>query len=154
MSADTSSHRIADRPLRDDATTVEAAMHRGVLSCRPETTIAEVARLMVANSVHAIVVDGIRRDRGGMEHLVWGVVSDLDLVGRLDAMDALTATAGDMSATPAVVVAPGDTLSEAGRLMNDYDVHHVIVVDPGSRRPVGVLSTLDIARAIAVDPGR
>ena len=86
-------------------------MHRGVLSCRPQTPIGEVARMMVVNRVHAIVVDGIRRDRGGMEHLVWGVVSDLDLVGRLDATEALTATAGDMSATPAVVVAPDDDVS-------------------------------------------
>jgi CBS domain-containing protein len=129
-------------------------MHRGVLSCRPETPIAEVARMMVANRVHAVVVDGIRRDRGGMEHLVWGVVSDLDLVGRLDAADALTATAGDMSATPAVVVDPEETLSQAGRLMHDYDVHHVLVVDAMSRRPVGVVSTLDIAAAIALDAGR
>ena len=113
--------------------------------------MAEVARMMVANRVHAVVVDGIRRDRGGMEHLVWGVVSDLDLVGRLDAADALTATAGDMSATPAVVVAPEDDLSEAARVMHDYDVHHLLVVDTRSRRPVGVLSTLDIAAAIVLD---
>jgi|tagenome__1003787_1003787.scaffolds.fasta_scaffold20470163_2 CBS domain-containing protein len=151
MSPQTSTDQHAGRPQRDDAPTVEAVMHRGVLSCRPDTPIATVARMMVANRVHAVVVDGIRRDRGGMEHLVWGVVSDLDLVGRLDAEDALTATAGDMSATPAVVVAPEDGLSEAARVMHDYDVHHVLVVDTGSRRPVGVLSTLDIAAAIVLD---
>jgi len=151
MSAQSSVHDLADRPQRGNATTVEAVMHHGVLSCRPETPMAEVARMMVANRVHAVVVDGIRRDRGGMEHLVWGVVSDLDLVGRLDAADALTATAGDMSATPAVVVAPEDDLSEAARVMHDYDVHHLLVVDTRSRRPVGVLSTLDIAAAIVLD---
>ena len=147
MSAQTSIHG-------HDTTTVEAVMHRGVLSCRPETPIGEVARMMVANRVHAVVVDGIRRDRGGMEHLVWGVVSDLDLVGRLDATDALTLTAGDMSATPAVVVAPEDALSEAARLMHDYDVHHLLVVATVSRRPVGVVSTLDVAGTIALDAGR
>ena len=146
MSAQTSIHG-------HDTTTVEAVMHRGVLSCRPETPIGEVARMMVANRVHAVVVDGIRRDRGGMEHLVWGVVSDLDLVGRLDATDAPTLTAGDMSATPAVVVAE-DPLSEAARLMHDYDVHHLLVVDTMSRRPVGVVSTLDVAGMIALDAGR
>jgi len=154
MSAHTSIHVHADRSQRADTTTVEGVMHRGVLSCRPETPIAEVARMMVANRVHAVVVDGIRRDRGGMEHLVWGVVSDLDLVGRLDVADARALTAGDMSATPAVVVAPEDAVSEAARLMHDYDVHHLLVVDPGSRRPVGVVSTLDIAETIALDAGR
>ncbi len=68
--------------------------------------------------------------------------------------DALTLTAGDMSATPAVVVAPEDALSEAARLMHDYDVHHLLVVDTMSRRPVGVVSTLDVAGMIALDAGR
>jgi CBS domain-containing protein len=153
MRAQTSLRRHADHSHRDDTTTVEDVMHRGVLSCRPQTPIGEVARMMVVNRVHAIVVDGIRRDRGGMEHLVWGVVSDLDLVGRLDATDALTVTAGDMSATPAVVVAPDDELSGAARLMHDYDVHHLLVVDTMSRRPVGIVSTLDIAAAMALDSG-
>jgi len=154
MSAQTSIHRHTDRPAREGTTTVEAVMRRGVLSCRPETPIGEVARMMVANRVHAVVVDGIRRGRGGTEHLVWGVVSDLDLVGRLDAADALTATAGDMSATPAVVVAPEDELAQAARLMHDYDVHHLLVVDTTRRRPVGVVSTLDVAGTIALDAGR
>jgi CBS domain-containing protein len=141
----------ADAPHPYDTMTVRAAMHRGVMSCRPETPIAQVAQMMVARRLHAVVVDGVRRDRAGMEHLVWGVVSDLDLVGRLAVSEALTATAGDMSATPAVVVAPEDSLSQAARLMHDYDVHHVLVVDTRSRRPVGVLSTLDIAAVIALD---
>jgi CBS domain-containing protein len=46
-------------------------------------------------------------------------------------------------------VAPEDSLSMAARLMHDYDVHHLLVVDPLSRRPVGILSTLDVAAAIA-----
>jgi CBS domain-containing protein len=149
MRAETSIHRRAERPQHDDITTVEAVMRRGVLSCRPGTPIRDVARMMVANRVHAVVVDGIRRDRGGMEHLVWGVVTDLDLAGRVDAKDALRATAGDMSRTPAVVVAPGDDLSQAARLMHDYDVHDLFVVDTTTRRPVGVVSTLDVAGIIA-----
>jgi CBS domain-containing protein len=132
--------------MKTAETNVDAAMHRGVLSCRPATPLAQVARMMVDHHVHVVVVDGIRRDGSGTEHLVWGVVSDLDLVDRLDAP---TATAGDMAATPAMVVAPEDSLSTAARLMHDYDVHHVLVVDPMSRRPVGILSTLDVAAAIA-----
>lgn len=136
---------------RYGTSTVAAVMHRGVVSCRPETPIAEVARMMVAHRVHAVVVDGIRRDAAGMERLVWGVVSDLDLIGRVEAVDAPTVTAGDMSATPAVVVSPEESLSEAASLMHDYDVHHLLVVDPTSRRPVGIVSTLDLAAVIATD---
>ena len=134
--------RIADRTAR-----VADAMHRGVVSCRPETPIVDVARMMAEQRVHAIVVDGVRRDASGMEHLVWGVVSDLDLAGRADALDGTTA--GEMAATPAVVTGPDATLPEAGRLMHDYDVHHLLVVRSSDRRPEGVISTLDIAAAIA-----
>ncbi len=103
--------------------------------------------MMVEQSVHAIVVDGVRRDASGMEYLVWGVVSDLDLAGRADALEG--STAGEMSATPAVVIGADATLAEAGRLMHDYDVHHLLVVRSADRRPEGVISTLDIAAAIA-----
>ncbi len=131
-----------------DEATVSDLMHRGVVSCRADTPLRDVARVMAESHVHAVVVDGIRRSRAGTEHLVWGVVSDLDLVGHIDAVG--TATAGDMSATPAVVVAPEDSVSQAAQVMHDYDVHHVVVVDSSTRRPVGVLSTLDVIGDIAL----
>src|SRR5690349_9950948 len=142
----TNSH---DRPQPTCATTVGDVMHAGVLSCRPDTPVREVARIMAEQRVHAVVVDGIRRDRAGMEHPAWGVISDLDLVGLVDADEIHTATAGAMSATPAVVVAPEETLSNAARLMHDYDVHHLLVVESSTRRPVGALSTMDIAAVLA-----
>jgi CBS domain-containing protein len=36
--------------------------------------------------------------------------------------------------------------------MVEHEVSHLIVVEPRSARPVGVLSTLDIARALAGFP--
>ena len=126
--------------------TVGDVMHDGVLSCPPETPLTAVAALMIEHRVHAIVV--LRERRGG-EHQVWGIVSDLDLVSRIDA--AGVRTAGDMAATPVVVVDPRQPLDEAARLMHDYDVHHLIVVEPTDRRPIGVLSTLDVVAAIAAD---
>jgi CBS domain-containing protein len=38
--------------------------------------------------------------------------------------------------------------------MVEHEVTHVVVVEPRSARPVGVLSTLDIARALAGFPER
>ena len=37
--------------------------------------------------------------------------------------------------------------------MAQYGIAHLAVTEPGSRRPIGVISTLDIARAIAADLG-
>ena len=144
----TANHDLRPARIAGHALRVGDAMHRGVLSCRPETPIRDVARMMAERRVHAVVVDGVRRDASGMEHLVWGVVSALDLAGRADVLDDLT-TAGDLSATPAIVIGPDATLVEAGRLMHDYDVHHLLVVRSADRRPEGVISTLDLAAAIA-----
>ena len=33
--------------------------------------------------------------------------------------------------------------------MHDYDIHHLLVVDSTSRRPVGIVSTLDLAAVVA-----
>ena len=128
--------------------TVGDVMHRGVLSCRPDASLTEVARIMAEHRVHGVVVDGVRRDAAGM-HTVWGVVSDLDLVGRLGAVDAMDATAAELSATPAIVVRPDDPLAEAARLMHDYDVHRLLVISSPDRRPIGIISTLDVAGAVA-----
>jgi CBS domain-containing protein len=136
-------------PAHHSAATASDVMHRGVISCLPETPIADVAALMVEHGVHAIVVESVRRDATGIDRPLWGVVADLDLVGRFGTIDAQSATAWEMAATPAVVVAPDEPLENATRLMHDYDVHHLLVVDDGDRRPLGVVSTLDVVAVMA-----
>ena len=42
-----------------------------------------------------------------------------------------------------------DDLRHAAQLMTESGVSHLAVVDPKTRRPVGVVSTLDVARAVA-----
>jgi CBS domain-containing protein len=37
--------------------------------------------------------------------------------------------------------------------MAQYGIAHLAVTDPASQRPIGVISTLDIARAIAAGRG-
>ena len=51
--------------------------------------------------------------------------------------------------TPALTIAAEDTLQHAAQLMSEHEVTHLVVVAGGSKQPVGVLSTLDIARALA-----
>ena len=33
--------------------------------------------------------------------------------------------------------------------MREYDTHHLIVLARGSRRPIGIVSTLDVADVVA-----
>jgi CBS domain-containing protein len=37
--------------------------------------------------------------------------------------------------------------------MAQYGIAHLAVTDPTSRRPIGVISTLDLARAVAAGHG-
>jgi CBS domain-containing protein len=87
----------------------------------------------------------------GAELTPWGVVSDLDLLGAAHE-GAEELTARQVSRTPAVMVAPGDPLARAAHLMRATDTSHVIVIAEDSR-PIGVVSTLDIAGALAWGEG-
>ena len=141
-------HREEEPPVAFETGTVGDAMSRGVISCPPETPLRVVARMMTTYGVHAIFV--FENDDEGPR--LWAVVSDLDLVAatQLD-LDALTA--GATAVTPLVSVAADSSIGEAGSLMAQYGVAHLAVTEPGSRRPIGVISTLDIARAIAAGHG-
>ena len=138
-------------PVPFETATVEDAMSPGVISCPPETPLRVVARMMVTFNVHAVFVFEHRDGEDGDAQL-WGVVSDLDLVaaGRLDVDQR---TAGASAVTPIVAVRTDAPLVRAADLMAQHGVAHLAVVEPASGRPIGVISTLDIARAIAVEHG-
>jgi CBS domain-containing protein len=57
-----------------------------------------------------------------------------------------------VAATPVVTVAPEETLVRAAQLMRENATAHLLVVESDTRTPIGVLSTLDIARALAAEP--
>jgi CBS domain-containing protein len=129
-----------------DNATVADAMRTGVLSCPPDVPAGVVARMMATNHIHSVVVEGVHLDPVHGEQLKWSVVSDMDLLraGRAG-IDELTA--GEIAITEPVTVEPTLALDEAARLMDEHDITHLIVVDRG--RPVGILSTLDVAGVLA-----
>jgi len=144
-------HRRDELPVPFETASVGDAMSHGVISCPPETPLRVVARMMTTYGVHAIFVFE-HTDEDDEAPQLWAVVSDLDLVAatRLD-VDELTA--GATAVTPLVSVAADRSIAEAGSLMAQYGIAHLAVTDPASRRPIGVISTLDIARAIAAGHG-
>src|SRR5215831_12359967 len=144
-------HRTDELPVSFEAATVGDAMSHGVISCPPETPLRVVARMMATFAVHAIFVFDYEDEDDDAQQL-WAVVSDLDLVAATR-LDLDTLTAGASAVTPLVSVAADRSIGEAGSLMAQYGIAHLAVTDPDSRRPIGVISTLDIARAIAAGHG-
>ena len=79
---------------------------------------------------------------------VWGVISDFDLLRarmRPDAPDTVV----ELAQQPVITVETTAALRNAAELMLTKDSSHLVAVNPETRRPVGVLSTLDIAGVLA-----
>jgi CBS domain-containing protein len=127
---------------------VGEAMHAGVFTCEREALLSEVAGQMARELVHCIVVESGSGDAGPP----WGIISDLDLVAAASVRDLDEQCAGGSAATPVVMVSPAETLERAAQLMTEHGTAHLIVVDPVQQRPIGVLSTLDIAGALTEEP--
>ena len=132
-------------PTFDDAK-VEDAMHPGVLTCPPETPLRTVARMMASYRVHAIVVTNLDPE-GDSEDRAWGIVSALDLA-RARAAGTDEPSAGGVAETDVVTVSAGDPLARVAELMVEHGTEHV-VVDDANGRPIGIVSTQDMAAVLA-----
>jgi CBS domain-containing protein len=128
-------------PPFEKATVVDA-MRVGVVSCPPETSLREVARILATYRIHSLVVAELEGGRP------WGIVSDLDVAAAAGG-DVDKRTARDVARAELVTVPADEPLSRAAQLMTEHEVAHLVVVQPHSGHPVGVLSTLDLAGVLA-----
>jgi CBS domain-containing protein len=125
---------------------VADVMHPGVMSCPPDAPLVTVAQTMATHHVHAIVVGGIGTDPVRGDHLVWGLISDMDMV-RAAEVGIEGRTAEEIARTEAITIEPSTSLGTAARLMDVHNASHLIVSSGGA--PIGMLSSLDIAGALA-----
>jgi CBS domain-containing protein len=128
---------------RLDLMTVENYMHPGVVTCDPGTPLVTAARVLADERIHCIVVAGIEETSRG-SRIAWGTLTDRDLLRALDSGE-MGATVGALAASEIVTVEPAESLSRAVQLMNEHEITHLVVVQTDF--PVGVISSLDVARA-------
>jgi CBS domain-containing protein len=122
------------------AVTVQDAMRPGVVTCRPEDRVTKLAATMVAGGVHALVV-------GPLERPAPLIVTDRTLV-RAALEERAGARAADVAHEPVATV-PGDAaFDDAVALMAEHYVAHLIVIDPESGTPSGVVSSFDAAAVL------
>ena len=132
-------HMLALRP-------VSSAMHHGVITCHPTSTLRDVARTMANVGIHLVVVWGDEEDDS---EGVWGVVTDVDLIAAAARGEALASAAVGAGHTKVVTIQAHESLLHAAHVMVEHRVTHLLVLSDGTRRPIGVLSTLDLARALS-----
>jgi len=126
-------------------------MHRGVITCRPETPVAEVAETMDRNDISALVVVDQEGD-------ALGVISRTDLVNARFIQPYMKHWRGlnaeHLMSKPVISVAVDTTISEAVQLLNEKRIHRLVVIEKigGHGRPVGILSVTDLARHVSDKP--
>lgn len=120
-------------------TRVSDVMHRGVVTCSASGTCSAVARTMAAHRIHSVVVT--RADT------MPRIVTDADLVEALHAGAFERSTADDIAREPAFV-GLSDSLEDVIERMHAQGTTHAIVIDR-TLRPIGLVSVLDVAAAVA-----
>ena len=73
----------------------------------------------------------------------WAVVTDHDVLR--SAASISDRTAGEVATGEVLLAQPDEDLPDVANRMIEHGTSHAVVVEPRTGRPVGVLSTLDIA---------
>jgi CBS domain-containing protein len=119
--------------------TIDDIISRELLSIRPDLPAREVSALLREFGVGAAPV----LDRDGRPLGVVSLHDDLDTAG----------CARDVMTRPAVCVSVSAPIDATAEQMARGDLHHLVVVD-GTGAAVGMLSTLDLLRALVDLPPR
>jgi len=117
-------------------------MSSDLVCCSPQSSLAEVARLMVDRNCGEIPVVASGDSRKPI-----GVITDRDITCRAVAqgLNPLQLTAEDCMSSPAITVRTDTVLEECCRTMEEHQIRRVPVVDEAGRC-CGVVSQADIAR--------
>ena len=118
-------------------------MRRGALTCVEDTSIREVAQIMVVNrSRYCVVVND--------QHEVEGIISARSIL-KAFGRDPDKTKARDILLPYTITITPSSSLEEAIELMARKRIEHLVVVShrPGSKAVFGILSAADIVRQMA-----
>jgi CBS domain-containing protein len=129
-------------------------MHPGLITCRPDASLGQVAAMLTQHRIHALVV----ADRDGRP---LGVISDFDLLAAewlstdaasLKAMRAMTA--GELMTAPIDTIEADAPAGHAAERMRAEGISRLLVTDAG--KPAGVISISDLVASMtqAAEVGR
>ena len=114
---------------------VKQVMHRGAITCTPNTSLHQIIRLMQETGVRAVVV--IEEDEA------LGIVSHMDIV-RHYGEDLSRLYARDVMSTELIAISQEAPVNRAIELILKHKVHRLPVVE--GKQVIGLISTTDILR--------
>lgn len=123
---------------------VRSFVRRALVSCAPDASVADAARIMARADTASIVVLEAGR--------AVGIFTDTDLRSRVVAAgrDGSTPVRAVMSA-PVVTIRARQAAIDGVLLMLDRDIHHLVVVDDADAA-IGVIADSDMLAAEAAEP--
>jgi CBS domain-containing protein len=129
---------------------VREIMSKDLACCTPDTTLPEVARLMVEHDCGAIPVVDDPKHKAPL-----GILTDRDIVCRAIAQgkDPCGMTAGDCMTAAVLAVHPDTDVQECERLMRQHQVRRVLVTDADGCC-CGIIAQADIANCRPEDAGK
>lgn len=125
--------------------TVRDWMHPGVITCRPDTPVGQVAITRDEKDISALVVVDEADN-------AIGVISRTDLVNARFIQPYLKhwrgMSAEHLMSKPVISVSPDTRIKEAVAVLQERRIHRLVVVEQhaGRVRPIGILSVTDLAR--------
>lgn len=134
------------RALRLAEARVSDVMHPGIVTCAPSASLSIVARTMADHRVHCVAVAGID-PTPGVHRLTWGLITDMEILVAAHG-GTLGTQAASLASAPPLAVPDSEPLASAARVMADRSSRHLVVVG-ADELPSGIVSTLDVAEAIA-----
>ena len=135
---------------------IREIMTRDVITATPDMTLQDAMEILAERHVGALpVVEG---------GVVVGIFSATDLLSYISELSESTpslnfrrrrkqraeledATVGDLMTRNVHSLSPDESVDEAAWLMSEKRIHRILVMD--GDEPVGILSALDVARAVA-----
>ena len=126
---------------------VKDLMHKGLITCQPNTSLGKVATLLTQCHVHALIV-AEQADKP------LGIISDFDLLAgewlsvdseSLDTMRKMTA--GDLMTSPIESIEADTSVEEAAKRMIEKQIHRMVVTEAGQQ--IGIISVSDFVSNIA-----
>ena len=133
---------MKDRTVRD-------LMHPGLILCEPNGSLGQIAKLLTAHHIHALIV----AEPNGSP---LGIISDFDLLAgewlsvdgeSLDMMRKMTAR--DLMTSPIETIEFNTPVQEAAQRMVEKQINRMLVTEAG--KPVGVISVSNFVASIAAE---
>lgn len=120
-------------------------MRKGAITCSEETSVRDVAQIMVVNSTHYCIVIN-------ESHEVLGIISARSIL-KAFGRDLDQTKAKDILLPYTFTITPMTPLKEAIHLMDRRKIEHLIVVSdrPGTKAILGLLHVEDILDKMAQD---